>query len=372
MKSFVSTSLLLLQCQLSRSFSPVKHSLRSTSLFDGSDAIDVEFTKSDADGPDERIQPSSSPQQESSGSTLQASLNLIEPHLRIPIEFTDAIAQTFIPCNLAFVLEHEGVEYSIGTPVHTQVAVMCEDNNGASYFVDPDSDDNLELMEMAAAKFESLNKFELVFQRTPRTLTVQGDLDKMTAGWKVQENAPKPTDVTNMDESEEDEFFDSFFEKELGSNYREKYLVEDAEMDKKVEDMMDAFNVPGLGTEKENVDGIKDLFNEIEKDLEIAKQDPSTWEVDEGEDEVALRLVGFEGPDGIPYSLVKLLQPMILIAKNHEDLAPDQRFLLSKEESDNIVPVLEKEFQGELAKAGFMIPKYQESAGVDVDPGTFE
>ena len=261
---------------------------------------------------------------------------------------------------MAFVLNHNGVEYSIGTPVHPQVAVFCESDSGASYFVDPDLDDNLELMEMAAARFESLNQFKLTFQRTPRTLTVQGDLDKLIDGWKVEEKRKVTDFVDALDESEEDEFFDSFMQKELGSNYREKYLVENAEMDQEVEEMMDMFKVPGVGTEKDDNEGIQELLKEMQQDLEISKMDPITWGDEGDETETALRLVGFEGPDGKPYSLVKLLQPMILVAKNHEDLAPDQRFLLSKEEADAIIPILEQEFQNELTEAGFTVaPKYE-------------
>jgi hypothetical protein len=251
--------------------------------------------------------------------------------------------------------------------------VFCENDSGASYFLDPDLDENLELMEMAAAKFETMNECKLIFQRTPRTLTVQGDLDRLIDGWKVQDTNPRPSDVVDiLDDSEEDEFFDTFFQKELGSNYKEKYLVDDAEMDKKVEDLMDAFNVPGMGSQKDDGDGIEELMNEMEKDLEISKQDPITWDVDGDETEQALRLVGFEGPDGKPYSLVKMIQPMILIAKSHEDLAPDQRLLLSKEEADEIVPILENEFEAELTEAGLIVAKYDNRPATDSETGAFE
>ncbi len=254
------------------------------------------------------------------------------------------------------------------------MAVYCENDNGASYFLDPDLDDNLELMEMAAAKFESsLNTrgkkdCELIFQRTPRTLTVQGDLDRLIQGWKVQDHAPKPSDVVNvLDEDEEDEFFDAFFQKELGRDYQEKYLNDDdPEMDAQVRQLLDAgaFAVPGIGSEKNDEDGLMELLEEIEVDLQISKQHPDTWDGN-GNDEVeqALRLVGFEGPDGKPYSLVKMLQPTILVAKNDEDLAPDQRFLLTREEADEIIPVIENEFMAELSDAGLSIAKYYNSEG---------
>ena len=377
MKPFIASSLILSQFHFSESFSltnqySYKQEL-STSLF-SVNPIDVEFTRNDDDGSGGNNSKPHKPTKKISESTLEASLNLIEPHLRIPIEFTDPISESFIPCKLAFILEHEGVEFSIGTPVHSQIAILCEDDNGASYFLDPDLDENLELMEMAAAQLEALNQHKLIFQRTPRSLTVQGDLDGFIEGWRVQDNAPQPADVVDVaDDSEEDEFLDSFFQKELGSNYREKYLVEDAEMDEKVENLMDAFNVPGIGSLKDDKDGIQELLNEIETDLKISKQNPDALNDDSDETEQALRLVGFEGPDGKPYSLVKMLQPMILVAKSHDELAPDQRFLLSKEEADVIIPILENEFKAELAEAGLIVAKYGESKEINENgPGAFE
>jgi len=331
-----------------------------TALFQ-SDAIDVEFVRADDDGSDDK--PAKTSLGDIRQSPLQASLNMVEPRLRIPIEFTDPISKTFIPCNLAFILEHDGVQYSIGTPVHTQVAVFCEEDMGSSYFIDPDEDDNLELMEMAAAKFESINNCKLIFQRTPRTLTVQGNLDRLIKGWKSDDRL-EPGDVVDLfDESEEDEFFDSFFKKELGANYRELYLAEDAEIDKEAQDLMEAFSIPGFGDRKGDTEGLEKIVGEIEKDNEIAQQDPNTW--GSNDSEAALRLVGFEGPDGKPYSLVKMLQPVILVAKEDDDLAPDQRFLLSKQEADEIIPILEQEFQAELAAAGLSIAPNFQSPGFE-------
>ena len=128
---------------------------------------------------------------------------------------------------------------------------------------------------------------------------------------------------------------------------------------------MDFFNVPGVGTEKA---GIEELLDEIESDKETYKHDTTT------NTETALRLVGFEGPDGKPYSLVKMLQPMVLVAKNRDDLAPDQRLLLTKEEADDIIPILEREFQSELSEAGLNVsPIYEQRTPLDdSDSKSFE
>lgn len=320
----------------SENFYRLRNPSRTLLLLGKGDAIDVEFKRSQDDEFESDIK----------STILQASLNLVDPQLRIPIEFTDPISKAYIPCNLAFTFEHDGVEYSIGSPIHTQVAVFCEDDNGQSYFVDPDVDDNLELMEMAAAQFESLNNCKVVFHRTPRTLTVQGNLDELIQGWDSRQEVNPLESVNIFDDSEEDEFFDSFFSKELGDDYKEKYLVEDPVMDKKVEELMDLFTFPGFGSRKNETEGILNILKEIEHDAKIAQQYS-------GPEQAALRLVGFEGPDGKPYSLMKMLKPTILVAKDDGSLAPDQRLLLTKDEAKQIIPILEREFKNELAEAGF-------------------
>lgn len=317
------------------------------------DIIDVEFVKS---GEDERPKYVRKTSKKSNKQTpLEASLELIDPKLRIPIEFTDPFMKTFIPCNLAFTFDYNGEEFSIGTPIHTQVAVYCENDEGSSYFIDPDEDDNLEIMEMAAAKFESINNCQLTFQRTPRSLTVQGDIDRLIQGWDKNNNRDASEVIDILDDSEEDDFFDSFFQKELGSNYKEEILgKEDAKLEREAQELMDAFNVPGLGSQADDDSEFSELFSEIEKDIESAQKDPSTWKQSD-EEETALRLVGFEGPDGKAYSLVKMLRPMILVARSDENLAPDQRFLLSKAEAAEVIPILEKEFRSEFEEAGLII-----------------
>jgi Protein of unknown function (DUF3727). len=330
-----------------------------TSLFDKKDAIDVEFRRSESGESNDDHSPQEI-QSDSFQSPLQASLDSVDPQLRIPIEFTDPTTKTFIPCNLAFVLEHDGVQYSIGSPIHTQVAVFCENDDGLSYFLDPDADDNLEIMEMAAEKFESINNCKLVFHRTPRTLTIQGNLDQLIDGWDTNKGT-SPLDINNIfDESEEDDLFDSFFKKELGNNYREKYLVDDPEIDKQVAELMDEFTFPGFGPRKNETEGILDILKDIEKDAEVAEKDSTDWVDGSEEMEAALRLVGFEGPDGKPYSLVKMLKPTVLVAKEDKNLAPDQRLLLTKEEAMHIIPILEHEFKNELVNAGLATSiKYQ-------------
>lgn len=311
-------------------------------------------------------------------SLLDASLEMGDPELtNIPFEFIDSESTTgrYIECKIAFVIEKDGVTYSVGTPCDAQVAIYCEGNvtptaaerrqQQTQFFLDPDADENLELMEKAAAVFVEQygETFEAVFKRTPRTLTIEGDLDAITGDWRrrgagarrgrVEDDSPEKIleefGRTN-DDAESDEFFDNFFKEKLGTNYRDEMLAPNEEIDKKVEEMMDVFNIPGVGTLEDDDVGVQVMLDDMFNGRDLAK---ATDMEEHGENEVVeagLRLLGFTGPDGKAYSLVKLMEPMVLVAKDDPELAPDQRMLLTVEEAKIIVPRLEEEFEKEFGE----------------------
>lgn len=323
-------------------------------------------------------------------SLLQASLASVEPKLSsLSFNFVDpapktASKQSFIPCRVAFTAKYNDVEYVLGTPTDTQVGIYVEDTNtNEAYFLDPDEDENMEIMERVASVFQSKyehislsdldenddvskvtggqKKLSIRFKRTPRALTVEGDLSMVTGNWKQDTNKQleEVKDVvkelfqdSNDDTTiSDDDYFHNFFTKELGSNYREEALANTA-LDEQANEVMDLFNVPGLGTQKDDSEGIKELFDEIlsDQDEKMPNEEVSGL----SETETALRLVGFsdESDNGKVYSLVQLLQPMILVAKNHESLEFDERLLLTAEEAQEIVPVLEQQFKEQFQEAG--------------------
>ena len=323
-------------------------------------------------------------------SLLQASLASVEPKLSsLSFNFVDpapktAAKQSFIPCRVAFTAQYNDVEYVLGTPTDTQVAIYVEDTNtNQAYFLDPDEDENMEIMERAASVFQSKyehislsdldenddvnkvtggkQKLSIRFKRTPRALTVEGDLSMVTGNWKQDTNKQleevkdvvkelfqdSNDDVTISD----DDYFHNFFTKELGSNYREEALANTA-LDEQANEVMDLFDIPGLGTQENDSEGIKELFDEIlsDQDEKLPNEELSGL----SETETALRLVGFsdDSDNGKVYSLVQLLQPMILVAKYHESLEFDERLLLTAEEAQEIVPVLEQQFKEQFQEAG--------------------
>lgn len=382
--------------------------------------IDVEVIPDDDSDDDENtsyVQPSKKKKTNSSPSNntklsgkkqvslLQASLASVEAKLSsLSFNFVDpapktSSKQSFIPCRVAFTVEHDDVEYVLGTPTDTQVAIYVEDtNSNEAYFLDPDEDDNMEIMERAATVFQSKyehislsdldedddedidadnndnnnnnnsgsrkQKLRIRFKRTPRALTVEGDLSMVTGNWKqdTQKQVEEVKDVAKAlfennkvaSDDDDDEYFDNFFRNELGANFREEALA-NAGLDEQAKELMDLFSMPGLGTEQDNDEGIKEIFDEIldGQDDKLAKEELNGLSASE----TALRLVGFndENDDGRVYSLVQLLQPMILVAKNHPSLEFDERLLLTEEEAQKIVPILEQQFKAEFEGAGIQI-----------------
>lgn len=309
--------------------------------------IDVEFSRDN-----ESDDMSSRNQKESYSSLLEASLAMTPPELLTTVQFLDPDTKASIPCLMAFTLSTDTGTFVIGTPLHTQLSVLSEE--APQYFIDPDAEENLELLEMAAAKFMELNEIDeskVKFWKTPRTLTMEGDIDGIIGKWK-QEEQPKDVFGDLFDEEEDgDVFLDEFFRRELGENYEEEFLVEDEQIDKQVQEMVDLFNIPGLGTEEKD-EAYEKLVDEIVDDASQLESGSLNVE-DENPKETALRLVLFTGPDGKPYSLVKMLQPLVLIAKEDESLEPDQRMLVSKKEAEILMPFLETQFEEQLAVAGY-------------------
>lgn len=308
-------------------------------------------------------------------SLLDAAYQMGDPALSsIPFEFIDSESTTrrYIECKIAFVVEKDGITYSIGTPCDTQVAVLFEGDmtpkasttaqeSQMQYFIDPDEDENLELFEKAAAAFkeEYGDTCEAVFKRTPRTLTIEGDLDSITGDWRrqgIMDQNQEEGDISEKilkdfsridDDADSDEFFDNFFKEKLGEGYREEVLGPNEEADKKAKEMMDLFSIPGVGTQKDDDKGIDEMLGDIFNGEDLAKANKMEEDGENQLVETGLRLLGFTGPDGKAYSLVKLIEPMVIVAKEDPELGPDQKMLLTVEESNIVVPRLEDEFKKE-------------------------
>jgi Protein of unknown function (DUF3727). len=172
------------------------------------------------------------------------------------IPFLDPKKNSFIECYADSIAIIEGVEYTIGNPCDTSVALCYFDENYNLVPIDLDGPLMDEIFPLAAEIVEEEFGEELVLERTPQTLTLVGELEEV----------------------EDDDDY-----------------------------------------EDENIDNIGDDEEEVEV------------------------LLSFE-EDGREYVLVKLLDPVLLVGKASVDKNDQKCFLLSEEEADRVMPVLEKMF----------------------------
>lgn len=274
--------------------------------------------------------------------------------IRVP--FCDQ-EEHFIDCKLAITAELDGNIYGIGIPFGHAVIVTIEQNDGTILALNPDDDENGELLEiMAGALAKNLGK-DLKLKKTPRVLTIEGDLDQYTKNWKTEIFGGAIDAPTLFDESDEtiDSFLD-FMKNELGSQEYETTMAEEFslnDLDDIDPELRKLFDIPGLGTESEDEEGfeemLKSIFNADQTSLEAPFKAISTNLDHEG---VALKLVGFNFKDGNIYSLVKPLKPFTLVGKKSID-EDDLRFsLLTKAESKLVVPRLQDVCRADLKVFG--------------------
>lgn len=169
------------------------------------------------------------------------------------IPFLDPKNNAFIECYADSIAIIDGVEYTIGNPCDTSVALCYFDDEENLIPIELDSPMMDEIFSVAASIVEEEFGEELVLERTPQTLTLVGELE------------------ADDDEDEEDED-----------------------------------------------------------------------DVGDDEEEVEL-LLSFE-EEGKEYVLVRILDPVLLVGKASADENEHKVVLLSEEESDRIMPILEEMF----------------------------
>jgi hypothetical protein len=272
---------------------------------------------------------------------------------RIPFLYGD----NYIDAKLAFMVDLDGVSYGIAVPFDHAVALTFETKDGAVEYLSPDFDENDELLEIMAVQVkEHLGEDDLRLKRTPRVLTIAGPLDKYTKNWQ-DDLLPEPVAKESLlDDSDEDlDFFRSFMREELGEDEYQKTLKESP--DGISEDLLALFNVPGLGDQKDDVKGMEAIIDSMLKSPEeqYAEMEELLGTDLSREGAVALRLIGYNFPDGKSYSLVQLLKPYALVGRYVPDDEEIRFELLTPEEYSLIVPRLEEVCEKDLEKAGLTL-----------------
>lgn len=360
------------------------------------DIVDVDFERvgSDATGNDAYDQSENfmDSRQENDGNQnlFDISLNADRrwKNTRIPFCRGDE----YIDAKLAFMVELEGVQYGIAVPYDDAVAIVVQERNQDDgqkdknafrvTYVDPDkydeNDEYQELMEIMAAQVQKELGEEFMLRKTPKVLTISGGLSRITDNWEetlLGKPAPAEDFLKSVKVGEESldedisDFMD-FMRRELGDEEFEKTLREDPDEDDEL--LFKLFDVPGLGDRKDDVAGLEELMKSMKNDLDEdkgIKAQAKQFEPETGG--LSLKLISFEFPNSSKsYSLVKLLEPYVLVGKycevdegepefsvgdqaSKEFRANDVRFeLLSSDEERLVIPRLERLCQKDLAEAG--------------------
>eukprot|EP00638_Chattonella_subsalsa_P002222 CAMPEP_0117757846 /NCGR_PEP_ID=MMETSP0947-20121206/14992_1 /TAXON_ID=44440 /ORGANISM="Chattonella subsalsa, Strain CCMP2191" /LENGTH=284 /DNA_ID=CAMNT_0005577853 /DNA_START=13 /DNA_END=867 /DNA_ORIENTATION=+ len=199
-----------------------------------------------------------------------------------------------IECYLDCFATIDGVKYGVAFPRDWAVSIATENEDGILDPIDPDDEIMDDLYPWLA---EYLKKDDIELFRTPVTLTLQGEFleDEL---------------------SEDDEDDEEWLEDEDENDGAEELKEVDPEVLKQ------------LGIKSEGTGDIE--FTEVADDLVPSHQ------VDEFEDEVDL-IASFWYKDK-EYSLLKLLDPVLLVAKYKSG---NRLTLLDEEEADEVNPKIE-------------------------------
>jgi len=274
--------------------------------------------------------------------------------------FMDSDSQNAIFCRLAVTsnLDEElGGTYAIGIPEENGVLMIVERGGEELEYIDPDVSENVELLEIMAGALQKYLSPDLQLQRTPRILTIAGDLDQYTN--KLPDNlvSEDMTFENLMDEPDGDlDQIDDFFKEQFGKEQYNEFIKEFEQNQSDPEFLAFAkFFEEGLEGGVDEAPSTPKEFEQAVRDLGLDLQN----------DGVGLKLVGFsvkqpDHPKTAPfvYSLVKPVKPLTVVGrlrKNAEDNSVIFQ-LLSPDEEQVIVPKLEQICKKEI-----------ESLGIDLD-----
>lgn len=362
-----------------------EHRETTTSLHQ-SEIIDAEVV------PDESSRSDSS----SRNGLIEYSQNQDPEWKSMPIAFCDNESNSYIDCNLAFYVKDPlgdisgYAEYALGVPSEIPIVVAFEPkedkdrgaNANASDAqrgeenatvinlskvipISPDTnqegsiireDEKEEIFQIAARALKNGFGPSIRLKKTPRTLTVEGDLDTALGDWRkvllgkkadAKEKLSFEDAVAMVDEEDdddEDDFFDKIMKRDLGPDYM-NLVDDDDEID---EDFLQLFDTAGLD---ENLSELAENIIAKEKNISNMSYDQLVQQL---QPSAALKLLNFLGPGGREYVVLRPLRPILLIGKEDPD-DYTRRILLTEEERKAILPRLETACREGLENLGFFL-----------------
>ena len=393
------------------------HHNNNNILLHQSKIIDVEVIPNEE--PDSS---SSSPSTTNNPSTLQneeEELNLIQysqnqdPEWKsMPISYCDIVSNAYIDCNLVFYVKdpsfkdkrdggkdggagasgYEGAEYALGVPTEIPIVVALEldeddndeksSNKGGTNTVNlnkvlpinHDLEDEVEgsmteeekeeIFQLAARAIQTEYGKSIRMKKTPRVLTLEGELDEIIGNWKDvllgnNNNKEKKEEISiddalnvldEDDDNEEEDYFDKIMRRDLGDDYMS--LLDDDDDDEELDaKLLKLFDNSAISDDEESLDT---LLNEINTQESQYKETTYNDLIQQLQPSAALKLLNFIGPNNKEYTILKPLRPILLIGK--EDPSDyTRRILLTEEERRVILPRLEKSCRDGLEEAGYFL-----------------
>mmetsp|Transcript_6779 Transcript_6779/g.9977 ORF Transcript_6779/g.9977 Transcript_6779/m.9977 type:complete len:264 (-) Transcript_6779:110-901(-) len=145
----------------------------------------------------------------STSGLYQNSIHKVPEDDDTPIAFIDPSNSAFVECYADSIAIVNGVEYTIGNPCDTSVALCFFDKSDNLVPIDLDSSMMDEVFPLAASIVEDEFGEELALERTPQTLTLVGELED---GEEDEDELDEDADEGTDEESEEVEILLSFEE----------------------------------------------------------------------------------------------------------------------------------------------------------------
>lgn len=373
---------------------------RQASIFHRSvvDTREVHFSKIiDAEViPDEDGSSSDIISSDSSGTADDLQLSLIEYSQKqdpdwksMPIAFCDTVSNSYIDCNLAFYVKDplgqngQGAEYSLGVPCEVPIVVALEvsddddeNDNDAAFTnlsrvipINPEHSDEdtisdevkEEIFQMAARALMEEFGSGIRLKKTPRVLTLDGNLDEVIGDWKevLLESVSSSKDVGELKfedalnlyddvNNDGEDYFDKIMRRDLGDDYMSLADDGDVEIDEEMLKLFDSGSLTEDGDMSKAVDFLKNSGDSINID------DDFDTLLQQLKPSAALRLLNFMTEDGREVTILRPVRPMLLLGKEDpEDYT--RRILLTDEEMSEVLPRLESVCREELEKLGFFL-----------------
>lgn len=282
----------------------------------------------------------------------------------ITFPFIESSSQQTINCRIAIsaTLDDEQT-YAVGIPAQHGVLMVIERGENDMEYMSPDDDENVEVLEIMAGALEKYLSEDLKLQRTPRVLTIAGDLDKYVNDFPanlVSEEITMEKIMEEPDTEDLDSIFD-FFKEQLGEEAFEHELEESKtkSLPEELQGFFEMMSEDEINEDLGSPEKYEEAFRKLGDDLQH-----------EG---VGVKLVGFQvnnkdekddknygGPPSF-YSLVKPLKPLTVVGRLREqtDGTTEQTVfeLLTPEEESLIVPRLEQVCKEDIEAQGLTVPR---------------